>query len=89
MSSVAADMIGGHDRTDDDAEDSEEEKSNGKADLLDWCFVARRVRRLHHHVIVSDRECVIYVHFVMISIWLCLLLVLQFQFKIDVESSAD
>lgn len=73
VSGVAADMVVGHEGTDDDAQGSEDEKRNGEGDLLDGWLVGRRVRCLHHHdVLIRDRECVIYVHFFTISLSLFL-----------------
>lgn len=64
MSTVAADVVEGHEEADDDAEGTEDEKGDGKSDLLDRRPVVHRVRGLHHYVLVRYREGVVHVsHF--------------------------
>lgn len=64
MSTIAADVVEGHDEADDDAKDTEDEEGDGESDLLDGRPVIHRIRGLHHYVIVSYRERVVHVrHF--------------------------
>jgi len=63
VSGVAADEIVGHERADDNAQGSEADERNGEGDLLYRLLVALRERRLHHYVLIGNRERVIHVHF--------------------------
>lgn len=64
VSTIAADVVEGHDEADDDADGTEDEEGDGESDLLDGRPVIHRIRGLHHYVVVSYRERVVHVrHF--------------------------
>jgi len=65
VSGVAADVIVGHERADDDADESKADKRNGESDIFDRLLggVALRERSFHHCVLIRNREGVIHVHF--------------------------
>nr|AFK44720.1 unknown [Lotus japonicus] len=60
VSSVTTDMVVGHEGADDDAENAEDEKGNGEADLLDGWLVVDGVGGFEE-IFVCDGESVIYV----------------------------
>lgn len=69
MSTVAADFIGGHEDAEDDPDSAENQKGNGEGDLLDGRSIVDGVGRLHHDVLIGNRESVIYIrHFQSVTI---------------------
>lgn len=61
VSSVTTDMVVSHEGTDDDAEGTEDKKGDSEGDLLEGGSVVDRVRGFHHHILVRNRESMIYV----------------------------
>ena len=79
VSSVTADMVVGHEGTDDDAEGAEHEEGDGEGDLLDGGLVVDHVGGFHHHVLVRNRERVIHVRHLLLLLLCCSLSLLCFS----------
>ncbi|KAL4295628.1 hypothetical protein GQ457_12G025220 [Hibiscus cannabinus] len=62
MGSVTADSVDGHEDAQDDPEGAEDEKSDGKADLLVGRAVVNGVGIVHHDILIGYGEGVLYVH---------------------------
>lgn len=61
MSTITTDSITGHEGTNDDSNHAENEKRNGKSDLLNRRPIVDGERRIHHNVFVCYRKRMIHI----------------------------
>ncbi|KAK9029530.1 hypothetical protein V6N11_026643 [Hibiscus sabdariffa] len=59
MGSVTADFVDGHEDAQDDPEGAEDEKGDGKADLLVGRAVVNGVGIVHHDILIGNGEGVV------------------------------